>query len=39
MGWYIGWAYLLAGLMSMDAMLLALWAIDKDWARIWRKKR
>jgi len=36
--WFTGWAYLLAGLMTMDAMLLALWLIDMDWPKHWRKK-
>lgn len=38
MGWMAGWAYLIAGLMTMDALLLALWAINEDWPRSWRKK-
>ncbi|MET3176135.1 UNVERIFIED_ORG: hypothetical protein ABIB52_004009 [Arthrobacter sp. UYCu721] len=38
MHWYTGWAYLLAGLMTMDALLLALWVIDNDWPNNWRKK-
>ncbi|BCW20672.1 hypothetical protein NtRootA9_33800 [Arthrobacter sp. NtRootA9] len=38
MGWMAGWAYLLAGLMTMDALLLALWAMDVDWGKYWRRK-
>ena len=38
MGWWTGWAYLIAGLMTVDALLLALWAIDEDWPRKWWKK-
>jgi len=32
-----GWAYLLGFLMTTDALLLALWLMDKDWPN-WRKK-
>ncbi|BAS11268.1 hypothetical protein AHiyo4_46900 [Arthrobacter sp. Hiyo4] len=38
MHWYTGWAYLLAGLVTMDAVLLALWFMDNDWPSSWRKK-
>lgn len=38
MGSLAGWAYLLAGLMTMDALLLALWAMDVDWGKYWRRK-
>lgn len=38
MGWFTRWAYLIAGLMTVDALLLALWAIDEDWPSNWRKK-
>ncbi len=38
MGLFTGWAYLIAGLMTVDALLLALWAIDEDWPNSWRKK-
>ena len=36
---FIGWAYLIAGLMTMDGLLLALWAMDKDWhwPKRWKK--
>jgi hypothetical protein len=34
----IGWAYLIAFLMTTDALLLVLWLMDKDWPRNWRKK-
>ncbi|MDQ0867709.1 hypothetical protein QFZ70_000182 [Arthrobacter sp. V1I9] len=37
-GGFTGWAYLIAGLMTVDALLLALWAIDEDWPNSWRKK-
>lgn len=38
MGSLSGWPYLLAGLMTMDALLMALWAIENDWPRKWWKK-
>ena len=31
MSLFVGWSYLMAGLMTMDAMLLALWAMEVDW--------
>ncbi|ELT43865.1 hypothetical protein G205_15485 [Arthrobacter nitrophenolicus] len=37
-GWMAGWAYLIAGLMTVDALLLALWAMERDWSRKWWKK-
>jgi hypothetical protein len=33
----LGWAYLIAGLMTMDALLLALWLMNKDWPKRWKK--
>lgn len=38
MGWMTGWAYLIAFLMTTDSLLLAMWLMDKDWPRKWRKK-
>ncbi len=38
MGWLTGWAYLIAFLMTADALLLAFWLADKDWPKHWRKK-
>lgn len=38
MGSISGWAYLIAGLMTMDALLMALWAIENDWPGKWWKK-
>jgi hypothetical protein len=29
----IGWAYLIAFLMTTDALLLAMWLMDKDWRK------
>ena len=36
---FIGWAYLIAFLMTADGLLLALWAMDKDWhwPKRWKK--
>jgi hypothetical protein len=34
---FIGWAYLIAGLMTMDSLLLALWVINMDWPKRWKK--
>jgi len=36
--WFTGWAYLLAGLITMDTLLVVLWLMDKDWPSRWRKK-
>jgi hypothetical protein len=36
--WMTGWAYLIAFLITTDALLLALWLVDKDWPKHWRKK-
>jgi hypothetical protein len=33
----IGWGYLIAGLMTADALLLALWVMDMDWPKRWKK--
>jgi hypothetical protein len=33
----IGWGYLIAGLMTVDGLLLALWLMDMDWPRRWKK--
>lgn len=38
MSWFTGWAYLIAGLMTADGLLLALWAIDEGWPGSWWKK-
>jgi hypothetical protein len=35
---FVGWSYLMAGLMTMDAMLLALWAMEVDWRKYWHRK-
>jgi hypothetical protein len=32
----LGWAYLIAGLVTMDGLLLALWLMDKDWPDHWK---
>jgi hypothetical protein len=32
-----GWAYLIAGLMTMDGLLLAIWFMNKDWPDHWPK--
>jgi hypothetical protein len=34
---FIGWAYLIAGLMTMDSLLLALWVMNMDWPKRWKK--
>lgn len=34
---FIGWAYLIAGLMTMDALLLALWLMNMKWPKRWKK--
>ncbi|MDQ0676797.1 hypothetical protein QFZ30_000179 [Arthrobacter pascens] len=36
---YIGWAYLIAGLITMDTLLVVLWLMDKDWPwpKRWKK--
>lgn len=34
----IGWAYLIAFLMTTDGLLLAMWLMDKDWPKKWRKR-
>jgi hypothetical protein len=34
---FIGWAYLIAGLMTMDALLLALWLMNMDWPKHGKK--
>jgi hypothetical protein len=28
-----GWAYLIAFLMTTDALLLVMWLMDKDWRK------
>jgi hypothetical protein len=37
-GWLTGWAYLIAFLITTDSLLLAMWLMDKDWPKDWRKK-
>ncbi len=32
----IGWAYLMAGLITMDTLLVVLWLMDKDWPKRWK---
>jgi hypothetical protein len=34
----LGWAYLIAGLITMDGLLLALWLMNKDWPDHWPKQ-
>jgi hypothetical protein len=33
-----GWAYLMAGIMTLDALLLGLLLLNVNWPKLWKRR-